>query len=504
MRTAIKARHVLYGAGAERHWMRDAYVLVDGTAIESVSGEEPGGVPVIDLGEAVLTPGLIDLDALVDVDHLILDSWHSPEESLEFAGSAEYWREGRRETLTAEERETLRTYGLLQLVLHGITSFMPIASEVHLEWGESAAELHHVADVARELGVRAWLGPSYRSAVAAVEPDARGVPSRVLVSRPEAGEAGLREATEFLERYRGGEDPLITPVLLPCRIETLDRPLLEATARVSEEHDALVRLHSLQQGWERELIRERHGVAPLDLIESAGLLTDRLLIPHALWTDMNPEVSGREIEPGESEDLPRLTEAGASVIHCPLTTFRYGNMLRTLGGFLEAGINVALGTDSFPPDLIRGIDVGFHSTRLLHGHGEASLAMYLDAATTGGARALRRPDLGTIQPGAAADLTAFSLADFRDGVHEDPLRTLVLNGSARNATFSMVAGRVVMRDGAIPGVDLEGVRTRAQAVFAKLREGYSVRDRRGRTAEQIFPPTYPTHPVQPTHPTQEP
>ncbi|WP_156322592.1 amidohydrolase family protein, partial [Leucobacter musarum] len=69
----------------------------------------------------------------------------------------------------------------------------------------------------------------------------------------------------------------------------------------------------------------------------------------------------------------------------------------------------------------------------------------VEAATLGGARALRRPDLGRIAPGAAADLVAFSLADLRTGAIDDPVRTLTLAGTARDAHFSMVAGRTVMR-----------------------------------------------------------
>lgn len=46
------------------------------------------------------------------------------------------------------------------------------------------------------------------------------------------------------------------------------------------------------------------------------------------------------------------------------------------------------------------------------------------------------------------------LGDFRDGVVEDPLRTLILNGSARNVTDTYVAGRPVVVDGSLPGIDL--------------------------------------------------
>ena len=162
-----------------------------------------------------------------------------------------------------------------------------------------------------------------------------------------------------------------------------------------------------------------------------------------------------------------------------------------------AGVTMALGTDSFPPDLIRGMDAGFHSSRLCHGHGGVSLTGYMEAATLGGAAALKRPDLGRLAAGASADLTAFSLGDFRDGVVEDPLRTLVLNGTARNVTHTFVAGRPVVRDGQIPGVDLPELRARAQEVFERLRQGYSVRDSLSRPVEALFPSTFPVRRAAP-------
>lgn len=518
MESIIRAKHALIGAGKNRRWMNNAVVRVcDGIVVEVSSGTAPGdpaaesgiteagadsaavgdatkasAVPdVIDLGYAVLLPGFIDLDALVDIDHLLLDSWHSPHDASLLAGSAEHWSSHRTAILTPEERSTLRTFGLVQLALHGITSYMPIASEVHLEWNEHADELRDMARVSKELGLRGWLGPSYRSSVAAAEVDTDGTVSRTLVTDGELGRQGLEQALDFADELIAANDPLLRPVLLPCRIETMDDVLLSATAEAATKRDLLIRLHSLQQGWERTMIHERHGITPLDLLERMNLLNDRLLIPHALWTDRNPALGGLETQAKDSPDLRRIAEAGASVVHCPLTTFRYGGVLNTLSDYNAAGITMALGTDSFPPDLIRGMDVGLHAARSQFGHGSTDYSQYINAATTGGAKALHRPDLGTIEEGATADFTAFSLADFRDGVSDDPLRTLILNGTARNAIFSMVAGRTVMRDGQIPGIDLEKLRADAQAAFAKLRQGYALRDPLGRAADTIFPPTFP-------------
>ena len=81
------------------------------------------------------------------------------------------------------------------------------------------------------------------------------------------------------------------------------------------------------------------------------------------------------------------------------------------------------------------------------------------------------------------------------GAIDDPVRTLVLAGTGRDACFSMVAGRVVMRDGAIPGVDLDALRAEGQRIFEKLRAAYPERDAlagpEGSTEAELFPPVFP-------------
>jgi hypothetical protein len=83
-----------------------------------------------------------------------------------------------------------------------------------------------------------------------------------------------------------------------------------------------------------------------------------------------------------------------------------------------------------------------------------------------------------------------TVADFRDGVRDDPLRTLLLNGTARQAVLSVVAGRTLMADGEIAGVDLGYWRRRGQELFDKMKVAYTLRDASRRTAAELFPPVY--------------
>lgn len=486
MRTLITADHLLAFDGTSHTEIRDGAVVTEGDRIvyagPAVGARDLEVDERIDLGESLVMPGLIDLDALTDIDHLILDSWSSGEDGPRLQWSTEYF-DRRAHVFTEAERRRIREIALVQLALHGITSYMPIASEVHSAWAESADDFFAMAEFSSRIGLRGFLGPSYRSGVPVV--DETG--ARDIRFIEEEGRAGLADAIRFVDGIRELDDPLLTGVFLPCRIETLSAELMEATAAAAEARAALVRIHALQGEFEREYVIARYGRTPLDHLEEHGLLHDRVIVPHAVVIDVHPLVHGED-----RGDLGRLAEAGVSIVHCALTNARYGAELWDFARYRDAGVNFALGTDSFPPDLIRGIDTGVSAAKVQHGDlAKGDIAAYVDAATLGGARALHRPDLGRIEAGATADLTAFRLDDVRMGPTEDPIRTLVLNGTARDACLTMVAGRVVMRDGRVPGVDLDAVRADTKRLFAKLRAGYSERDARHGTPDELFPPVFP-------------
>ncbi|MCX2750390.1 amidohydrolase family protein [Arthrobacter sp. MI7-26] len=480
----ISARYVLAFDGKQHTLIEDGDVVFEGDSIVFV-GRNYGG-PVDeehDYGQSLIMPGFIDLDALADIDHLILDSWPSPGVAAGHLWSEDYFANRRRDVFTPSERSTVREFALAQLALHGITTYMPIASEIHSSWAEGFDELVDMADISRRIGLRGYLGPAYRSGVH-VTTAAGG---REVHFDESEGLAGLRDAESFLDYASDLADPLLTGVLLPCRIETLSEDLMRETARIAQERDALVRLHCLQSPLEDEFLDGSAGRGVLDLLESTGLFGTRLLIPHGVVINgKDPAASAA----GGPLDL--LARHGVSIVHCPLTSFRYQKTLVSFDRFREAGVNLCLGTDSFPPDLVRGIDVGMHLSRLIEERPDAgTLAEYFDAATLGGARALGRGDLGRLGAGMQADITVVSLGHFGDGVVEDPLRTLVLNGTARQVTDTFVAGRPVVVGGNLPGVDLGALRAEGQKLFEQMRAAYSARDVQHRQPDELFPPTYP-------------
>ena len=79
----------------------------------------------------------------------------------------------------------------------------------------------------------------------------------------------------------------------------------------------------------------------------------------------------------------------------------------------------------------------------------------LHIATRGGAQVLGRQDIGHLAPGMCADLALFDLRTlgFAGGAVHDPLASLLLCASPQ-AAYTVVNGRVVVREGRLVTVDL--------------------------------------------------
>ena len=150
-----------------------------------------------------------------------------------------------------------------------------------------------------------------------------------------------------------------------------------------------------------------------------------------------------------------------------------------------------MGTDTWPPDMVLNMQLGLMLCRVMEGSAEAVRAEELfDAATVGGANALGRPDLGRLQPGAAADITVLNRGHPRIGQVIDPVQTLLIGGSGRDVRDVFVAGRQVVLDGTIPEFDLAAAHRRAQAQFDGLAARYPERTFGHLPIESIFSTSY--------------
>jgi cytosine/adenosine deaminase-related metal-dependent hydrolase len=485
MKTKITSDHVIGYTGNGHVVFRNGEVVYENDTILFAGHDYPHPVDeTIHAGNAIVSPGFIDLDALGDIDHAILDMWVPPETWKGLEWSEDYFSHGRHELFSREDQAFNRRYAFVQLLLNGITTAMPIAGEYQKEWAETIDECIDMADIAADLGIRVYLGPSYRSGITVTRADGT---SDVMWNH-EKGSTGLDDAAEFIRKFDGAHNGLVKGYFAPCRIQTCTPDLLQRTLRLGKELDTRVRLHACQEPNEVRLMREWYGKTPLQFLYDIGFLCERTLVPHAVFIGKhNPVVKS------DRDELELLALSGAAVVHCPLVEARAGATLVSFEKYRRAGVPVALGTDTFPPDMIRVMDYGMSVGRIVDGDkSSCQPGDFFNAATLGGARALGRTDLGRLSPGAKADIIIIGLDTLRTGTVDDPIRTLVYHTTGHNVKTVIVNGRIAMRDGRIPGVDCDALRVRGQTYFNRLKAAYPERDYLRRNADDLFPPTFPT------------
>ena len=500
MKTKLSAKFIIAFDGRQHVIMRDAELVYEGNTIIYVGrGYEGTCDHLLDCGNAVVSPGFIDLDALGDIDHGLIHCEAGASIQNHLLWSKSYYDKGSREILSAEDEAFKSLHAYTQLVRHGITTAMPITSVFYKKWAETYEELEAAAHNAGKLGLRIYLGPSYQSAMRVVNPDG----SWEVRFQEEEGKKGLERAIRFVKQFDGAYNGRIKGMLAPERIETQTRENLIDTKRAADELGCLVRLHAAQGLFEYEWIKERFGVTPLQHLEQIGFLGPGTLIPHGLYVHGYSDIKDRT--PGD--DIELLARTQTSVIHCPLVYARSGIALEWFGKYLERGVNLAMGTDTFPPDILMNIKVGsFMARRAARCQNLArrgtdtpdidplkgnTYADFFNAATLGGARALGRDDLGRLSLGAKADIIVFSLDDLDVGPIDDPLRTLVNSGSPRDIRHSVIDGETVMKDRKIKGIDEAELRGKAQAYYEKMRLGYLERSDGSVSEERLFPSSFP-------------
>jgi cytosine/adenosine deaminase-related metal-dependent hydrolase len=291
--------------------------------------------------------------------------------------------------------------------------------------------------------------------------------TRQLSVQPIVGEdgEGLERAKAFALEHERDADDIVHPVMVPERVELQSQGTLVETKRFAREHDLPVRLHAAQGAFEYRYIMEHHHMPTVQYLDSIGFLDSRTLIPHALYT------SGyHDIEDQSDDDLDVLRDRGSIVIHCPLVYARGGKRLESFARFRRHGIRLCMGSDTFPPDMLRNIRAGSAMSQSVDGPSpDSGYRAFFEAATIGGADALGRPDLGRLAPGCKADFIAVSLADFGVGTTGDPLTTICMMACGSNVFHSVINGRTAMSDGVIPGLDYDALRHKAQRYYDKFR-----------------------------------
>jgi cytosine/adenosine deaminase-related metal-dependent hydrolase len=332
-------------------------------------------------------------------------------------------------------------------------------------------------------GMRTYLAPGFASARWKLEGD-----FQLRYEWDEkAGRARFAAALELIDAAAKHPCGRLGGVVSPMQIDTCSEELLRDALAAAEDRGVPYTVHIAQGTTEVAEMVKRHRATPVGWAKQIGILGPRTILGHAIFIDQHSWVRR-----GPEADLQAMGESGCSVAHCPTVFSRYGHMLESFGGYLKAGVNMAMGTDTSPHNLLEEMRTASTLARIaardIHSVG---LGNILHAVTIGGARALQRDDLGRLAKGAKADLVLVDLAQPDMQPARDPLRSLVFHAAERAVRDVYVDGRQVVSNGKCLALDAAGAAARLSEFQARMMAEVPKRDFRGRSADEITPLSLP-------------
>jgi len=279
-------------------------------------------------------------------------------------------------------------------------------------------------------------------------------------------------------------------ILVPREVETSSVELLQDTLRAADERKLPMATHAAYSVIEFYEVVKEHMKTPIELLDHLGMLRPTLNIGHGNFISDNPNLNY-----SAHRDLELMGRAGVSVSHCPINIVRRARTLDNWQRYQQAGVNLCLGSDTYPRDMIMNMRTASYLGKITsHTYLAATSADVFRAATLGGAISVGRDDIGRLAPGALADIIIVDLSGrntLRYGPVRDPVKSVVECGVGDDVDTAIVDGKVVMEGAVIPGVDFAKLRAQAQAAAEQIWDTLADWDPLGRTHEQACPWSYP-------------
>jgi cytosine/adenosine deaminase-related metal-dependent hydrolase len=478
MKTLIEGGWVVAYNGRTHEVHERGSVVVEDDKVLHAGGPYTGGVDVtISARGKLVCPGFINTHVHTaggGGDYLLLDMAKNDYRTANYMSFAAPLK-GKLSPPPPEAVAALRAFVFLHALKNGTTTVIDV--------GGLRGDWEGYVRLVDDLGVRVYASPPFRDRETYM--DAKG---RLTYEEDVAvGQTRLREAVDFVRKYDGSAQGRLRGMLNAAQVETCSEPLLRAGKDAARELDVPIHTHAGGNLVEFQRIMEEYRKTPVQFLADIGFLDERTLLGHVVFTTAHawPRYPF-------GDDLRMLAQTGATVGHCP---YKYAKMAMTLQSFqryLEAGVTLAIGTDTYPMDIVAELRWASILAKVADANYQVGLPRdVFNAATLGGCKFLARTDLGRLAPGAKADLLLINLDHLGAPVYADPIKALVDGASGRDVDTVMVDGKVLVQGG-------RTTRTNEDEIYAKARQATErywshVPGWRwdGASVDRIVPPAFP-------------
>ena len=447
---------------AEHVWLRPGHgpsranmeIAISGAAIAAV---EPAATPSAQGRGRFVMPALVNAhDHARGLRHLAFGARDEPFET---------WRGA----LYAQPRidpYTNAAYAFARMALSGIGTTLCVYSSIRTDrLVDDAAE---IARAARDVGIRiGFVVPIRNQSTMALGDDLDLLAMHEAADRETIKGTWLHDwpsAERYVDIVRsiGGaiESPLASVQYGPNSPHACSEDLREKIAEVSQEDGRRIHCHFLESVPQREWADANYPNGLLPHLADIGWLSNRFTAAHGIWLD--------------DRDCALMGGNGVTVAINTTSNLRVFSGLSPVSRYLAHGVGFGFGMDSFSLD---DDDDMFHELKLsywlhspVHHQPRLSLAKFYDQALATGYRiVMNEPGYGAIEVGARADLVSLDYAamsrDIIDGMIE-PADVVLTRATSRYVRDLWVAGRQVVRDRRLTGVDFDALE---QEVFAQAR-----------------------------------
>ncbi len=401
MSLGIRGRFVVGFDGAEHRIIHDGLVVVEGNRVKHVGKSYAGPVDRwIEAPTGLIIPGLINT-------HIHAATAPKDKGFVDDTGARHFYMSSLGENLTAlgqamsePDYETFSEFSIAECLRSGNTTIVEIGMVPNLG-------ADRTVEIIDRLGIRATEAPIVADGV---WERSQAADMRTKWLGLESGMRKLDEAEKFVEAHRGACDGRLIPALYGDTVDKCSAGLQRAMRVKANELKVPVTIHAGQWVVEFNNMIRMYGRTPVEFLNDTGLLGRDLIVGHGWAIAGHPLLGYPPSPPG---DLAILAASGATVSHDPLVFVKRGNMMHSHTTYLRAGINVSIGTDTAPQDLLNEMRMASYTSKLADWDCfSGSSRDIFNSATLGGARGLGRSDLGRISPGALADIAVVEMESF--------------------------------------------------------------------------------------------
>ncbi len=477
MKTLIQGGYVVSFNGKEHEIIKDGVVVFQNDRIEFVGKEYAQPVDrKIDARGCLVSPGFIDThfhSGINASDYILNDSTKSDFFAANYLAHGGPTREGAH-AAHLKDIDVGQRFSLIHLLKSGVTTTMEI--------GGPGAEPERYVDMLDQVGMRCYTGPSYKNVSFFHDREGR----LEYDWNDQRGSEGLKKAVEFVKKYDSACNGRINTMLFPGHVDSCTPQLLKETKKMAREAGVRIQIHATINLFEFHTVMRRERCTPIELLHKIGFLDPEVSLSHCIF------ISGHSwLAYPYGDDLKIIADSGASVAYSPLKYLKLGIVMESFDRYLKAGINMGIGTDTFPKDIISDLRYAALASRVaeksfMAGHPRD----VFNAVTLGGATMLGRDDLGRLAKGAKADVTIVNLRNIAFGAVRDPIRSLMETAVSRDVRTVIVDGETLVDDGKYLRLNeeelLEKVQAKGEQVWDSLPQWHWT----GKNIDEIVPPSF--------------